>query len=60
MVAAIRYLAERGLAFRGSNEVFDSRNNDNYLGALELIAEFDPFKEMCLTCPKQSAKSLLL
>lgn len=43
VVEAIRYLAERGLAFRGTDERFNSPNNGNYLGALELIAQFDPF-----------------
>ena len=43
VVAVIRFLAERGLPFRGSNEVFNSSNNGNYLGVLELIAHFDPF-----------------
>lgn len=43
VVAVIRYLSVRGLAFRGSDERFNSPFNGNYLGALELIAEFDPF-----------------
>lgn len=43
VVSAIRYLAERGLPFRGSDETFGSPNNGNYLGALELISEYDPF-----------------
>ena len=43
VVATICTLAERGLAFRGSNEHFGSVTNGNYLGILELIAKFDPF-----------------
>ena len=43
VVAVIRTLSERGLAFRGSNERFGSSSNGNFLGLLELIAEFDPF-----------------
>ena len=39
----IRYLSERGLPFRGSNEIVGSPKNGNYLGTLELIAVFDPF-----------------
>ena len=39
----IRYLSERGLPFRGSDEVIGSPKNGNYLGTLELIAMFDPF-----------------
>ncbi|XP_018368022.1 PREDICTED: zinc finger MYM-type protein 1-like [Trachymyrmex cornetzi] len=45
VLAVIRFLAERGLAFRGKNEVVGASNNGNYLGALELIAQFDPFLE---------------
>ena len=36
-------LAERGLPFRGNNEQFESPNNGNYLGLLELVAKFNPF-----------------
>ena len=39
----IRYLSERGLPFRGSNEIVGSPKNGNYLGTSELIAIFDPF-----------------
>ncbi|XP_057660730.1 uncharacterized protein LOC130896567 [Diorhabda carinulata] len=43
VVATIRFLGERGLGFRGTDEHFDSPHNGNYLGALELIAQFDLF-----------------
>ena len=39
----VRFLSERGLAFRGDNEKIGSEYNGNYLGMLELIAKFDPF-----------------
>ncbi|XP_065664834.1 uncharacterized protein LOC136086465 [Hydra vulgaris] len=42
IVAVIRFLAGRGLAFRGRNEVIGSSNNGNYLGMLELLTQFDP------------------
>ena len=42
-VSAIKFLAERGLAFRGSDEIIGSSHNCNYIGILELISEFDPF-----------------
>ncbi|XP_065677347.1 uncharacterized protein LOC136092740 [Hydra vulgaris] len=42
IVAVIRFLAGRGLAFRGHNEVIGSSNNGNYLGVLELLTHFDP------------------
>lgn len=43
IVAVVKFLASRGLAFRGDNETLGSQNNGNYLGCLELISEFDPF-----------------
>lgn len=42
IVAVIRFLAERGLPFRGTNEVIGSPDNGNYLGIIELLAQFDP------------------
>ncbi|XP_065664501.1 uncharacterized protein LOC136086152 [Hydra vulgaris] len=42
IVAVIRFLAGRGLAFRGHNEVIGSSNNGNYLGMLEMLTQFDP------------------
>ncbi|KAJ8887039.1 hypothetical protein PR048_013254 [Dryococelus australis] len=35
--------SENGLAFRGENQTFGSPSNDNYLGLLEHIAEYDDF-----------------
>ncbi|CAG5993067.1 unnamed protein product [Menidia menidia] len=43
VVAVIKFVAERGLAFRGKNESLGSPLNGNYLGILEVLAEFDPF-----------------
>lgn len=43
VIATVKYLATRGLPFRGSDYFFGSCRNGAYLGALELIAEFDPF-----------------
>lgn len=43
VVAVVKFLAERGLAFRGETHVFGQQNNGNYLGLLELISQFDPF-----------------
>ena len=42
-MAVINFLGERGLAFRGNDELFGSPYNANYLGILELISQFDPF-----------------
>jgi hypothetical protein len=43
IVEVIRFVAERGLAFRGHDEKLGSKSNGNYLGLLELLAKFDPF-----------------
>lgn len=43
IVSVIKFLSSRGLAFRGDNEILGSQHNGNYLGILELIAEYDPF-----------------
>lgn len=43
IIAVVKFLAERGLSFRGQDEIFGSTHNGNYLGTLELLAQFDPF-----------------
>lgn len=43
VISVIKFLASRGLPFRGNKEVFGVNNNGNYLGILELISEQDPF-----------------
>uniref|UniRef100_A0A671MPV2 DUF4371 domain-containing protein n=1 Tax=Sinocyclocheilus anshuiensis TaxID=1608454 RepID=A0A671MPV2_9TELE len=43
VVSVIKFLGERGLAFRGSDELLGSAHNGNFLGILELLAEYDPF-----------------
>ena len=43
VVAVVKSLSSRGLAFRGTDESFGSSSNGNYLMRLELIAQFDPF-----------------
>ena len=39
----ISVLTERGLAFWGYNKVVGSPHRVNFLGILELLAQFDPF-----------------
>lgn len=39
----MKFLASRGLFFRGSNEHLNSLSNGNFLGSVELLTKFDPF-----------------
>lgn len=43
VVAIVKSLASRGLPFRGHSSKFGCPHNGNFMMALELIAEFDPF-----------------
>jgi len=43
VLSVVRFLSSRGLAFRGSNEQFFNSRNGNFLGTLELLAEYDDF-----------------
>ena len=43
VISTIKFIAERGLAFRGDNEIVGSPHNGNYLGILELLSEYDTF-----------------
>jgi hypothetical protein len=56
VVAVVKHLSMRGQAFRGHDELIGSVHNGNYLGILELIAEFDPF--LAAHIEKQSALQL--
>ncbi|GFX90303.1 hypothetical protein TNCV_3848781 [Trichonephila clavipes] len=39
----VKYSSRRGLAIRGTEKVFGSPHIGNFMGTLELLAEFDPF-----------------
>ncbi|XP_055908461.1 zinc finger MYM-type protein 1-like [Eupeodes corollae] len=43
LVSVIKFVSSRGLPFRGDDEILGSQHNGNYLGILELLAEYDPF-----------------
>lgn len=43
VISTIKFFTERGLAFRGDNELIGLSSNGNFLGILELLAEYDPF-----------------
>ncbi|XP_068243599.1 uncharacterized protein [Palaemon carinicauda] len=43
VVSVIHFIAERGIAFRGDNELVGLPRNGNFLGILELIAQYDDF-----------------
>ena len=42
LIEIVIFLAERNLAFRGSDEVLGSPHNENFLGLFELLANRDP------------------
>jgi len=43
IMSVIKFLGVRGLAYREECEKFGLRNNENYLGFLEFLVEFNPF-----------------
>ncbi|XP_038649470.1 LOW QUALITY PROTEIN: zinc finger MYM-type protein 1-like [Scyliorhinus canicula] len=59
VIAVIRTLAERGLAFRGTEERFGPLQNGNFLGLLELISQFDPFLAGHISKYGNSGKGIL-
>lgn len=43
VIETVKFIAERGLAYRGDDERFGSSTNGNFMSILELLSKFDPF-----------------
>lgn len=43
IVAVMKFANERGLGFRGLEEKWGPHQNGNFMGVIQLIANFDPF-----------------
>jgi hypothetical protein len=43
VVSVVKFLAKRGMPCRGRDEILGSNQNGNFLGIVELLAQFDPF-----------------
>ena len=56
IVKTVLYITERGLALRGSVEKLGDPLNGNFLGLLELIAEFEPLLNLFLAKVRKSQK----
>ena len=50
----IVFLGERGLAFRGTSQRIGDAHNGNFLGLLELLANYDPLLQEHVTKVKLS------
>lgn len=42
IISIVRFIAKHNLAFRGSNDRSYKNSNENILGLIEMLAEFEP------------------
>ena len=56
VVSVIKFIAEYDWAFRGDNELIGSPRNGNFLGILELIAQYATFLHISFTAYRNSSQ----
>ncbi len=59
VVEVIKFVGERGLAFRGSDELVELQHNRSYSGILKLISQFDPLWQDTQTNGQKGRGSIL-
>ncbi|XP_045802860.1 zinc finger MYM-type protein 1-like [Trifolium pratense] len=50
IISIVKFLGRKNLAFRGHNEKLYQNSNDNFLGLIEMVAEFDPIVQEHVRC----------
>uniref|UniRef100_A0A7N0ZY98 DUF4371 domain-containing protein n=1 Tax=Kalanchoe fedtschenkoi TaxID=63787 RepID=A0A7N0ZY98_KALFE len=61
IISIVKFLAKHSIAFRGTKERLYENNNENFLGLIEMLAEFDPvMQEHLISLIASSIKSEII